>query len=472
MTAFVAARTSQSRVFVAAGKPGPKNPPVFQGCLVMGGASQSQGDVTYIYCPDPENYDRFVKVGEIIGREDNVETSLSGHFPRNQRSQISKWAKAKTSLAVHVHWGEATNPQNFNVFEKAIIFDDGARITSTDIDEMGSLEESNPVGESADISASSYYEVVPMTYVARVDNLVDAPATGCAVATIYDENLPLDNRSALYVVLDDTLVYSVDGGENWDTIALTAGAVGVAVVNDVPVIINDTTGNTYYVDVLGGETSPTTVTNAQNLTCIASVAGAAYVGGPAGYFGVIDDYTSSPTELTLGTSDAVLSVHALTGGVILAGTDGGYVFYSVDGTNFGSYLLDVAQSVTAVCAVNDEIFWAGLDNGEVYFSVDGGNTWELRNFPGSGSGEITGISFPTLSVGFIAQSFPAVSEASLLKTVGAGASGTWYSVPRSGSLPTAYNLKIATIKGEPNLLLGCGENSGATDGVAIVGTGA
>jgi len=147
MATFDAARTSQSRVFIAEGLPGPDNPPLFQGCLVMGGASQSQGDVEYIYCPDPEKYDGFIIVGEIVGREEGVETGLSGHFPLSALSDIVKWGRAKTPLAIYCHFGVSSNPQNFNVYTKAVIFDDRARITSTDIEDMGSLEESSRIGQ-------------------------------------------------------------------------------------------------------------------------------------------------------------------------------------------------------------------------------------------------------------------------------------------------------------------------------------
>jgi hypothetical protein len=227
MATFIAASQSQSRVFVAEGLPGPDNPPVFQGCLVMGGASQGLGDVEFIYCPDPENYDQFVPVGTIVGREENVETSLSGHFPLNTLSNIIKWGKAKTPLAIHVHFGTATNPQNFNVFTKAVIFDDRARITSTDIEEMGSLDESGPIGQSADISAASYYEVVDMNWISRVPELMTTPGAGIDAVNVYDETLPLDNRFAYYAVTagdggvtDPELVYTVNGGTVWSNITM------------------------------------------------------------------------------------------------------------------------------------------------------------------------------------------------------------------------------------------------------------
>lgn len=473
MTTIIAASTSQSRVFIAEGLPGPENPPIFQGCLTMGGASQSIGDVTFIYCPDPENYDRFIKVGEISGREENVETSVSGHFPINQQSNIIRWGRAKASLAIHVHFGRTSNPQNFNVFEKAVIFDRSAKITSTDIDEMGSLEESSAIGQSADISAADYYEVVPLNYVSRVDNLVTSPGVGVDAVRTYNQGLPLANRFAFYCAQDDALIYSLDGGSTWDSVAITAGATDVAVVNDVPVVVNGTTGSTYYVDLLGGSTTVVTVANSQNLTCIASVGNSAFVGGPAGYFGEIDDYTAGPTQLTLGTADDVISVHALVGGIIIAGTDGGDVFFSVDGVNFGSYEVEAGVGVTAVCAVNDKVFWAGTDTGNLYYTIDAGQNWALRNFPGSGSGTVAGIAFPELSVGWISHDpNPTTSTASkLLKTVGAGAVGTWYSVPVAGALPTMKVPKLASVLREPNLILATGPTDHLdTDGVLVVGT--
>lgn len=476
---FIAASKSQSRVFVAEGLPGPDNLPLFQGCLVMGGASQGLGDVEYIYCPDPENYTRFVPVGEIVGKEENVETSISGHFPLNALSQIIKWGRAKTPLAIHVHFGTATNPQNFNVFQKAVIFDNRARITSTDIEEMGSLEESGKIGQSADISAADYYEVVGMNYISRVPALITSPGAGVAMARIYNDALPIDERFGFYVVeagataAAASLLYSIDGGATFKTLTLGAAgelAAGVAVINDIPVVAM-AAADLFYADVLKGAMAVTKVTFAQAMTCITSVGAVGYVGGAAGYVGKLSDATSPPAAMTTGGGDDVTSIHALEGGVILVGDGGGNVYHATDGENFGASVVNAGQAATAVCAVDSKIFWAGFDDGKLFYTIDGGSTWKERGFPGSGTGSVTGITFPTLSVGFIAHQ-GATGNARILKTVGAGAIGTWYQVPRTGSLPGAKNLVLASVDGEPNRVLATGVDSTvATDGVIVYGSG-
>lgn len=485
MTTFQAARTSQSRVFVAEGKPGPNNPPIFQGCLAMGGASQTVGDTTFILCPSPDGYDKFAKVGKIVGTEESVETSLTGWFPMNQLSNIIKWGRAKTPLAIHVHFGETSNPQNFNSHIKAVIFDDDAQITSTDIGEMGQLEESSSIEQSADISAADYYEVVPLNYIVRVADLIDTPAAGAAMARLYDTTLPLDNRFGFYVAAAGDgaaaapeLIYSIDGGATWSAMDLSAAIAapnqltGIAVVNEVPVMISEDTQNTYYADVLSGATAATEVVVGQALSCIAGVGSAAYVGGPSGYFGIIEDYTAGPTAMTLGTSADIVSVHALQGGIILAGTDDGYVFFSTDGVNFGSYEVEAGQIITAVCAVDADTFWAGSDTGNLYYSVDAGTTWASRGFPGSGSGTVTGIVFPELSVGWVAHDPGGATPGTLIKTVGAGAVGTWYQVPNGGGLPTIKSHKLASLIGAPNRLLLAGAvDAAGTDGQIILGLG-
>lgn len=479
MSSFIAASRSQSRVFVAEGLPGPDNPPVFQGCLVMGGASQGLGDVEYIYCPDPENYNQFISVGEIIGREENVETSLSGHFPLNSLSSIVKWGKAKTPLAIHVHFGVATNPQNFNVFDKAVVFDDRARITSTDIDEMGSLDESGSIGQSADISAASYYEVVQMSYISRVPELFDSPGIGAAIARIYDDTLPLDNRFGYYVVtegdgvtVDPLLIYSVNGGSTWSTIAITdlaaKTAAGITVINDVPVIIGSA-ADLYYADVINGASVMTKITHAQAMFCITSVGAIGYVGGAAGYVGQMDDYTATPVAMTTGSAADIKSIHALDGGIILVGDANGRVYYALDGENFGEAVVEDAVAITAVCAVDEDTFWAGTASGKLFYSTDAGNTWLERSFPQGGAGVVNSISFPNLSVGFVSHT-PAAGNARLIKTAGAGATGTWYEVPRTGALPTADDLFIATVMGDPNRLLSTGPLT-TTDGVMVFGLG-
>ncbi|RLD00240.1 MAG: hypothetical protein DRI46_07855 [Chloroflexi bacterium] len=450
----------------------------------MGGASQSQGDVEYIYCPDPEKYDGFIIVGEIVGREEGVETGLSGHFPLSALSDIVKWGSAKTPLAIYCHFGVSSNPQNFNVYKKAVIFDDRARITSTDIEDMGSLEESARIGQSASISAAGYYEVVPLNYIARVDNLIVDTGHGCAIDRLYDDSLPIDNRYAFYVVAHNTgtpsatqeFIYSVDGGQNWGEIDFSSVAGGntldgIAVINGVPVIISKTVTSTFYVDVLSGDVTPTVVAGTVAWNCISSVGNAAYVGGFSGDFGIIEDYTSVPVEMTIGSSADVVSVHALPGGIILAGDAAGKVFYSTDGINFGSANPGGgSDAITAVCAVNDSVFWAGDAAGKLFYSTNSGQTWSERGFPGSDSGVVTGIVFPTLSVGFISHNPGAGTQAVLLKTTGAGTVGSWVKVPVAGALPSADNLLIAGVRDNPNLLLGTGAlDQAETDGVIMLG---
>lgn len=480
MTSFIAASQSQSRVFIAEGLPGPNNPPVFQGCLVMGGASQGLGDITYILCPDPENYDKFIRVGTIVGTEENVETSVSGRFPLTTLSNIIKWGKAKSSLSIHVHFGTATNPQNFNVFTKGVIFDEDARLTSTTIDEMGSLEESAAIGQSADISAASYYEVIDLSWVSNASALMTTPGAGVAIARRYNETIPLDNRFAYYAVTagdgaatDPVLVYSIDGGNNWSSIGIAdlaaANAAGVAVLNDVPVVIG-AAANLYYADVLNGASAMTETVFAQAMTVIASTGTDAYIGGPTGYVGQMSDYTDVPTAMTTGGVDNVLSIDALEGGVILVGDADGAVYYSLDGENFT--FVDVGGTgvgITAVCAVDSSTFWAGTDDGRLLYSVDAGVTWTERAFPGSGSGTVTSITFPTLSVGYISHD-PTAGNVRIIKTVGGGAVGTWYEVPRSGSLPTADSLELASVSGDANRVVSTGPVA-ATTGIIVVGLG-
>lgn len=482
-TGTIAAQASQSRVFVAEGAPGPKNPPVFQGCYVLGSTSKSFGDTEFIYCPDPKAYGKFIVVGEITGREEGVETSLSGHYPLKTISNIVKWARAGSPLVIHCHFGTTSNPQAFNTFEKAIIFDDRARISSIDIDEMGALEESARIGEAATISASGFYEVVPLNYISSAGNLIDDTAYGVAIELNYDETLPIDQRFVYYVVAADEstgsaqeLIYTLDGGSNWGSVALetaigaTFGVSGVAVVNGVPVIVSSGSNGHWYVDLLGGSTTVVGVAGAgTSWKCISSNGSEAYVGAAGGVFAVIDDYASAPTAMSIGTSEDIVSVHAKDN-IVLAGDADGNVLYSTDGVNFGKTQVSAGNNITAVCAVSDTVFWCGDDTGDLYYSVDGGLTWAVRGFSGSGSGSITGISFPTLSVGWVSHDPGSGSQAALHKTTGAGAAGTWVKVPIAGSLPAADFLYIDTVPDEPNKLIAAGAvDASGTDGVIIVG---
>jgi len=449
----------------------------------MGGASQAIGSVTFIYCPDPDNYTKFITVGEIQEREEQVETSLSGHFPLTSRSQLTKWAKKKTPLAIHCHFGQSTNPSNFNNFVKAIIFDDGAKITQLDIDDLGALEESGSVGESVDISAANFYEVVPLTFVSVQNALIATGGVDAWLEPLYNEYLDVDQRWAAFVVTNGDgsttpgkLIYTIDGGVTYGSISLTGiGATsapsGVAAVNAVVVVVTADDTTMYYADVINGDSAMTAVTVPNAINAIDSAGAFAYVVGDSNYMGKITDYTAAPEAVDPGSSGNLVSVAVNSSGAVIAGDDAGYVFFSPDGTNFGGVQVAVGETVTAVEVVNNDVAWAGTDAGKLFYTTNGGQSWVAASFPGSGSGEVTAIQFPTLSVGFIAHR-PTSGDAFLVKTVGSGASGTWYRTPYAGAIPTAYSLKLAMMKNEPNLLLATGPVTSTVtgDGIIIVGS--
>ena len=228
--------------------------------------------------------------------------------------------------------------------------------------------------------------------------------------------------------------------------------------------------NLYYADVLSGDSAMTEITHAQAMTCITSTNTIAYVGGAAGYVGKMTDYSAAPTLLATLSGDAVTSIHALAGGIILVGDADGSVWYSTDGENFTENAVDSGASIDAVWAVDDSTFWCGTDGGQLYYSVDAGVTWEERTFSGSSAGAVTGITFSQKSVGFFTHD-PASGNAKIFKTVGAGATATWFEVPRSGALPTASVLVLSSIWGQPNILLAGGAPTVTTDGIVIVGSG-
>ena len=82
------------------------------------------------------------------------------------------------------------------------------------------------------------------------------------------------------------------------------------------------------------------------------------------------------------------------------------------------------DSITCV-APSGDFWWVGTDAGELYYTKDDGDTWTVRNFSGSGVGEIADVAFANDLVGYaIHNSAAPVGE--ILVTINGGY--TWKAI--------------------------------------------
>lgn len=484
-------KTGLSRVFVSPGGAAADVQPVYQAILALGSVSQSGGDRTSILIPSDTAYDQFVEVDSAVGADERVTSSLSGRFPLTARFNLAKWFKDKTRLTIHCHFGSSDSPRAFNTHEKALIFEN-ADLDSVDIEDVGSMEESNPIGGSAEFSAGLWYEVVPLSYSSRASATIVTEILGTAMSgslATGERTNPLKmyavtdvNASGAGTVCD--FLFSLDRGATWTEVAVSAMAVtdvptGMAILGDFVFIISDNAEAHFYTSIydVNAYTTPTFTevtgyTAGSGPNAVWSDGTVAFVVADAGYIYKLDDI-SSPTVVDAGvaSSENLLCVHGLDSEFILVGGANGAILKADDGASFSDSGINspVSDSVTAIVAKSEFEWMIGTDAGELWYTVDSGGSWSQLGFSGSGSGTVTNIVFPTSSVGFLTHT-NASGNGVLLKTVGGGASGTWYTVPRGGSITANHGINTATVyPGEPNLILMGGLATDDTDGVLILG---
>ena len=178
-----------SRVFFIEGRARGDHVPSFKSCLAAGAASWSFGDVESIECPDPDQYNKWVEVGEIQAASDRPTISLTGHYELDKESDMLRIARTKCAIDVQIHFGVCTDPSDFLAFTKIDIYEQ-ARISDWSTSDQGALQQADQsaVDETGNLSAKSIYTALPLGVAERggdaVINLVvdvvlcDTPSCG------------------------------------------------------------------------------------------------------------------------------------------------------------------------------------------------------------------------------------------------------------------------------------------------------
>lgn len=115
------AQKTQGRIFIKLNQ-NACVPYTYGGCLSVSGFSASSGGATSVYCASPEKYNEFVVIGSFSGADSRPSLTLSGYLPINERSLLEKLYHAKCNFDFQVHYGECTNPSEFNSFKRAYLF--------------------------------------------------------------------------------------------------------------------------------------------------------------------------------------------------------------------------------------------------------------------------------------------------------------------------------------------------------------
>jgi hypothetical protein len=488
-------QSGYTRVFVIAGRARPDHKPEYFSSMKMGGISQSFGDITKIEIPDPTQYGKFIEADRIRGQMERATFPLSGRYAAAVRSRMLELARGGCPTDVQLHIGECTDPSAFNTFSKAIIVEDSV-ITNHSTEDLGSLEsgESAVVGETVDVSARDYYEVVPLSFASKGDNIVTLKVNDVTIAdsascgSCASESDGCNRIFAVTIAAGGSpgtppdVVYSLDGGITWkahdiDVLLTTEGAESVAGVGDLLVATSNSSNALAYApisDFVNGY-DPSFVKVATGFvaakapTYICSVGRKAFITGNGGYIYFTDEPTAGVTVIESGalTTSNLLHIHALDEENAVAVGDAGVVMRTTDTYSWSltTSPTGVGVSLTSVWMKSKTAWIVTAANGKMYYTLNAGMSWTEKKLPGTAPTKLNRISFATDSVGYVVGIVSAKGR--MYRTFDGGYS--WVALPEGGgSFPVSSDLvSVVACKNDPNMVVACGNNS--TDGTIVLG---
>lgn len=493
------AKTSLSRVFLIEGRAGPANAPSYQSCMKSSGVKQDFGAITKIECPDPVNYGKFITIGTTKAAKGEATATITGRYYKDIRSTLLRMARIGCPIDTQVHFGGCGAANEFNVYEKIVVFED-VNLTNYGTGDLGALGqgEDGAIDETGDISAQDVYEVMPLGYAARGDDVV----TNEVIDVIIADNISCssdcgaksDGLDKIYAITAKAggsagtppdLVYSLDGGATFyahdiDSLTVAQDPTGIAEVGSYLAVGSSDAGNINYVlkssvKTVGDHTWTGVTTGFvanKGPKAIWSSGTRAFLVGLGGYIYYTDDPTAGVTVADAGVAaggDPLKSVHGLDSTFVVAVGDAGSIVYTADGTTWTALtrFLPVWVGMNGVWVKSKTEWWVTTNSGRLYFTLDGGVTWTEKTFSGSGAGICGKVKFSTPTVGYLTHT-TAANVGRVLKTVDGGYS--WKVQPDSGTMPTCYKaFPLAVSSLEANFMVFGGLGT-ASDGKLIIGS--
>lgn len=402
--------TGDGRVFINTDGPGCGNSFRYSNCLKLAGLDKSLGDITPIYCPDPNTYDEFKEVASIKGADSRWTSTLSSKLPIDTYSLIEELVMQGCAFDLQVHFGRCTRPDSFYEFQSAYIVRN-ARLTNYGVSDIVAVtpDERAVVEETAAISAAEVYRIFNMNYANLMVGAISGRVTGLAHADAKSCGTACNNKSngcQVWVVhlsdplTTDKFMYTVNGGISWMTLpagytsihngTVFQSPIAVSGANAYTAIRTGTTAYLYYTPLSSIVTdnlpSPTLILTepttaiydiAEGSDSVFAVGGAAAGGS---YIVAIDRSSNSATVLddtALFNTGTLFSVYAYDDENVLVGGDSGRYAVSSSYGIFTPGVLPVSGNVTEVFMVDENNWLALVEGFGIYCTANRGNEWKL-----------------------------------------------------------------------------------------------
>ena len=465
----------------------------FASCVSVDALTQDRGEITTIECPSPYQYGEFVQIGSFPGQLSRMTTTLSGRMSRIDLSQFYKLFRDNCAFDMHLHFGLCQQPNAFNQFDKALVFED-VQVTSFTSDPLIALQSGDRavINESIAISIGNFYEVVNLSYSERAPALTQA-GTSIVKVIICDRrscgNCEEGSTGCQKIfAIDDTdrFYFTNDGGITWDVLTVETddmvpvsptGLIDMACWGD-DVLLLDDVGEFWFAD-RGGlfDGSVTTFQQGDPILTFAptsfatSLNSTGVIVGAGGNIALFTDFDGGTVLVDAGfaTSEALNAVAIGMDGTAVAVGANNAVVFSDNGETWFPTNSDPGTPATALVsvAVKGSRNWlVGAANGELWCTDNAGASWARVEYPGwaSNTNPISEIDVATSHVIYF------VSGNRLYRSLDGG--NSWISEPNSRqNLPANDGLlTVAACTENPNFVIAGGAvGVGPFTGVIITG---
>lgn len=497
---FVPTQTGFGRIFIIEDEARADRDAVYHSCMRLDALEQAYGDSEKIECPDPNNANQFIEVGEIQGAEERPTSSLIGRYPAKEASVLKRIADRRCTSDVQMNIGICNDVSLFNTFDKKLILE-AARITNYATEALGALssDERAAVNETGDISIKLWYEVLALGFARRADSIITNEVIDVVICDQISCGACEDSSDGCQKIFAITLaaggspgtpadvVYSLDGGATWnaddiDTLDAAEDPTGVACVSGYLVVVSNDSNSLHYADLddFDGVTDPTFTEVATGFVAtgepndIWSNGNTAFVVGDSGYVYILTDPTAGVTVIDAGVAvaDDLQAVHAITDEFMVAVGNAGSIVKTENGATVAEVTpspVGVGVNFTSIWikSNNSDEWFIGGNDGNYYYTVNNGVTFTAGTFAGSGSGTVQDIAFATKSVGYLSHTTTA-PLGRIFRTYDGGS--TWNLLPESGTLPAGDRFTaIAACEEDANFIVAVGLHDDAADGIIVVG---
>jgi len=426
---------------------GPNTAVHFLGCHDLGDISEKMGSIELLRCMNKKGGWR--TVGSTQAPPDAITTSVE-NLTFGVRDWLEKLSCKFTLYSLQRECGE---PDIFTNYVRAIILNNARVVSITD---------KNIVHHETEAGSTQSRDIEAWPPVLRTGTLTLRRQTTSETNDLNDISVytPIDCDDACptpgeYAVgatdtsaYDEDVLQTTDGGATWSILAADPFAAGEDVLSIVAFPISNTVTRILVaqkaVATTFGRVSYSDDNGATWTEVVFPILGHGAVDSGAlfaldqshvwfasakGYVYFSDDGGATWTTQTAGTLtvkdgmciaflDENNGMAGFADDILLKTSDGGTTW------ELTTAVTGSGDSITCV-APSGDFWWVGTDAGELYYTKDDGDTWTVRNFSGSGVGEIADVAFANDLVGYaIHNSAAPVGE--ILVTINGGY--TWKAI--------------------------------------------